>query len=75
MTAGPPISTWTLFRQDTLSWFIMFYVVGSALAITDGVSMFNLTNHNRSNRAEIISHDPFRRNNNTLNPFIIGSVY
>ena len=48
-----------------------FYVVGRYIAITDGVSAANLTSYNRINSAEIIDCNPFIRNNNSLNPFII----
>ena len=55
----------------TPSWFIPFYVVGHDFTITDGVSAVNLTSHNKINSAEIIGYNPFIRNNNSLNPFII----
>ena len=55
----------------TLSWFIAFYVVGRDFTISDGVSAVNLTSHNKINSAEIIDYNPFIRNNNSLNPFII----
>ena len=60
-----------LLDRITLLWFITIYVVGRDFAITDSVSAVNSTTHNRNNSAEIICYNPFIRNNNSLNPFII----
>ena len=54
----------------TLSWFIAFYGVGR-----DNWRSFSgkLTSQNRINGAGYYRYNPFIRNNNLLNPFIIAN--
>ena len=59
-------------RQDkTLVVYHVFNVVDRDFMITDVVVVVNLTSHNIINSAEIIGYNPFIRNDNSLNLFIL----